>query len=72
MTQYLDIFAQINNAVLDLQGSQLQTFERALKTLVRLLHHSDLEATNQSLIQKVNFDSFMTESEGSGDIALNV
>lgn len=37
MSDVPDIFAQINNAVLDLQGSQMQTFERPLKNLSRLL-----------------------------------
>ena len=54
-----DLFSQINNAVLDLQGSQLQTFERPLKTLARLLHHPDLEPINRSLTESVDFDAFM-------------
>jgi hypothetical protein len=33
----LDIFGEINNAVLDLQNSQLQTYERPLKKLAQLL-----------------------------------
>jgi predicted nucleotide-binding protein len=61
-----DLFAQINNAVLDLQGAQLQTYERPLKTLVRLLHGSNLEEINQSLIQGVDFDAFIAASEKTG------
>jgi predicted nucleotide-binding protein len=61
-----DLFAQINNAVLDLQGAQLQTYERPLKTLVRLLHGSSLEVVNQSLIQGVDFDAFIAASEKTG------
>jgi hypothetical protein len=66
MTEGVDLFDQINNAVLDLQGSQLQTFERPLKTLARLLHHPDLEEINRSLTERVDFDAFMAESEGTG------
>lgn len=33
MGNNVDIFQQINNAVLDLQASQSQTYERPLKTL---------------------------------------
>lgn len=32
-----DIFADINNVVLDLQASQAQTYERPLKKLAQLL-----------------------------------
>ena len=61
-----DLFSQINNAVLDLQGSQLQTFERPLKTLARLLHHPDLEPINRSLTESVDFDAFMEASAKTG------
>jgi hypothetical protein len=33
----LDLFSQINSAVLDLQGATLQTYERLLKRLGQLL-----------------------------------
>jgi hypothetical protein len=62
----LDLFTKINNAVLDLQGAQLQTYERPLKSLVRLLHHPSLEGFNKALMQGVDFDSFIAASEKSG------
>ncbi len=62
----LELFTQINNAVLDLQGAQLQTYERPLKTLVRLLHDSSLEEINQSLMHGVDFDTFIAASEKTG------
>lgn len=61
-----DLFAQINNAVLDLQASELQTFERPLRTLARLLHHPDLEPINRPLKESVDFAAFMTASEQTG------
>lgn len=66
MSSELDLFSQINNAVLDLQASQLQTFERPLKALVRLLHHPSLEAVNISLVKKSDFDAFIAASEKTG------
>ena len=46
MAKEVDLFSQINNAVLDLQRAELQTFERPLRILARLLHHPDLEPIN--------------------------
>ena len=66
MSKAPDLFVQINNAVLDLQASSLQTFETPLKTLARLLHHPDLEAINQSLVERVDFEAFMEASERTG------
>ncbi|MFK0685924.1 hypothetical protein SD208_16580 [Ochrobactrum sp. BD67] len=39
---HTSLFTQINNAVLDLQGAQYQTYQKPLKTLARLLSHDDL------------------------------
>lgn len=61
-----DLFSQINNAVLDLQASQLQTFERPLRTLAKLLRDPSLEGINRSLTERVNFEEFMAASEQSG------
>lgn len=61
-----DLFSQINNAVLDLQRSQLQTFERPLKKIASLLHHADLEKINQKLTEKVDLDAFLEASEKTG------
>jgi len=66
MSNDVDLFRQINNAVLDLQASQLQSFERPLKTLARLLHHPDLEPINRSLTEGVDFEAFMTASDRTG------
>jgi predicted nucleotide-binding protein len=66
MSSEFDIFSQINNAVLDLQASQLQTFERPLKTLARLLRDPSLETVNSTLISAVDFDAFLAASENTG------
>ncbi|EKA7372239.1 nucleotide-binding protein [Vibrio parahaemolyticus] len=61
-----DIFVEINNAVLDLQNSQLQTYERPLKKLAQLLRHTDLEPYNEELTKEVYLDTFIAESEKTG------
>lgn len=58
-----DIFADINNAVLDLQASQLQTYERPLKKLAQLLQHPELEHYNAELTSGLDLDSFISASE---------
>lgn len=61
-----DIFREINNAVLDLQNSQLQTYDRPLKKLAQLLRHADLEPFNGELTKEVDLDAFIAESEKTG------
>jgi len=61
-----DIFGEINNAVLDLQNSQLQTYERPLKKLAQLLRHTDLEPYNEELTKEVDLNAFIAESEKTG------
>ncbi len=61
-----DIFGEINNAVLDLQNSHLQTYERPLKKLAQLLRHTDLEPYNEELTKEVDLDAFIAESEKTG------
>jgi len=61
-----DIFGEINNAILDLQNSQLQTYERPLKKLAQLLRHTDLEPYNEELTKEVDLDAFIAESEKTG------
>ncbi|MEM7779451.1 MAG: nucleotide-binding protein [Pseudomonadota bacterium] len=57
-----DIFVKINNAVLDLQSSQLTTFEHPLKKLGRLLRHDDLEPVNDRITANVDLDEFLERS----------
>jgi len=53
-----DLFSEINNAVLDLQSSQLQTYERPLKKLAQLLRHPDLEPYNVELTEGLDVEEF--------------
>lgn len=61
-----DIFSEINNAVLDLQSAQLQTYERPLKRLAQLLKHPDLETYNAELTAGLDLEAFIKESEQTG------
>lgn len=62
----LDLFDEINNAVLDLQSAQLQTYERPLKKLAQLLKHAELEPYNDNLTAALELDAFIAESEQTG------
>lgn len=65
MTAPPNLFRQINNAVLDLQSSDLQSYATPLKRLGRLLQHPDLETSNASLTQNLDLDSFIKASEAT-------
>ncbi|CRM67241.1 TIR domain-containing protein [Pseudomonas sp. 44 R 15] len=60
---HTDLFKQLNNALLDLQGANLQTFERPLKKISTLLNNPDLDAFNSSLKRGVDLDAFLEASE---------
>ncbi|WFU01952.1 nucleotide-binding protein [Rhizobium sp. CB3171] len=55
----VNLFTQINNAVLDLQGAQYQTYQKPLKTLARLLRHDDLAAANAKLTSGLDLEGFL-------------
>jgi len=63
MADDLDLFRQMNNALLDLQASQPQSFERPLKTLARLLQSDELTEVNKELTANVDLDTFMQASD---------
>ncbi|QHF03872.1 MULTISPECIES: TIR domain-containing protein [Pseudomonas syringae group] len=62
---HADLFKQLNNALFDLQGANLQTFERPLKKISALLNNPDLESINRSLVQGVDLDAFLEASEST-------
>ncbi|CAA2137667.1 TIR domain-containing protein [Methylobacterium bullatum] len=63
MTAYDDLFSQINNAVLDLQSAQLQSYDRPLRRLAGLLSHPDLAAANEEITKDIDLDDFLKKSE---------
>lgn len=60
-----DLFQQINNAVLDLQSSNLQSYARPIRALGRLLQDPSLDAVNQQLTAGLDLDAFLEESSRS-------
>lgn len=60
-----DIFTQINNAVLDLQAADLQSYTLPLKRLGRLLQHSELKPYNDQLIADLDLEAFITAGENT-------
>lgn len=63
MSNRNDIFTQINNAVLDLQAAQHQTFERPLKALARLLQNEEFTPINAQLMEGLDLDAFLKEND---------
>ena len=59
----LNIFRQINNAVLDLQASDYQSHKRPTKQLARLLQNPALDTVNQRLTSGLNLSQFLEDSE---------
>lgn len=62
----VDLFEQINAAVLDLQASEYQSYERPLRRLDQLLSHPDLEPANRLLSEGLDLKAFLDESEKTG------
>jgi hypothetical protein len=58
-----DLFTRINNAVLDLQSADYQTFQKPLKDLARLLKHDDLEAFNERLTGHLDVEAFLKSQD---------
>lgn len=57
------IFRKIDNNLLDLQASHLQTYENELKKLARLLKDESLESKNAELIKDIDLENFLQNSE---------
>jgi hypothetical protein len=63
MASEIDIFRQINNAVLDLQNSDFQSYKRPIKNLARLLQEPVLVEINQQLTTGLDLNAFLEGSE---------
>ena len=58
----------MNNAVLDLQAADYNTFARPLKRLAQTLASDDLKEIADGLRNKVDFDCFLTSADGGGSM----
>ncbi len=52
-------FRQIENTVTDLRGSDINSFDRHIKKLQRLIHSPDLDVISQELAAPVELDSWL-------------
>lgn len=57
------LFKRINNSLLDLQASTLQTFEQHFLTFARLVDDSSLQPLNQRLVAGLDVERFLEESQ---------
>lgn len=62
----IDLFSQINSAVLDLQGATLQSYERPFRKLGQLLKHPDLAKVNEDLTAGLDLGRFIEASQNTG------
>lgn len=63
MPEFTNLFTEIKNAVLDLQNAQLQSYDRPLKTLARLLRSPELESANSKLTEGVDLETFLASQD---------
>lgn len=61
--------AEINNAILDLQQADYNTFERPLKKLAKALGATELKEINESLKAAIDFDAFVDGANKGGSMA---
>ena len=62
----MDIFKKINNAVLDLQGAEYQSFDRPLKKLAKILNDDVFSNFNDALTRNVDLNKFLEEANKTG------
>jgi predicted nucleotide-binding protein len=60
--------AEVNNAILDLQQADYNTFERPLKKLAKALGAAELKDVDDALKSAVDFDAFLAGSNQGGSM----
>lgn len=60
------VFNDVNNAILDLQASDYNTYERPLKKLAKALQADELQEINAALRASTNLDEFLGAQERHG------
>ena len=65
MTETKGLFRQINNAVLDLQAADFQTYGHPIKKLARLLETEDLQKFNENLTDGIDLEGFLEKGMAS-------
>jgi Predicted nucleotide-binding protein containing TIR-like domain len=65
MSASQDLFKQINNAVIDLQASDLQSYPTPLRRIGRLLQHDGLQGYNNLLTAGLDLEDFLSRSNAT-------
>lgn len=65
MTDAKSIFSKLNNAVLDLQRANYQTYEHVIKKIARCLSSDKLMPFNDELSDGIDLDSFLETAKAS-------
>lgn len=63
------VLEDLNNAILDLQQADYNTYERPLKKLAKALQSDELKDINDILKSRVDFDGFVSRSDPGGSMA---
>ncbi|WP_145112055.1 hypothetical protein [Cereibacter sediminicola] len=63
MSASQNLFKQINNALLDLQQSDLQSYPAQVKKIGRLLQHEEIQPYKLALTANVDLGDFIAASE---------
>lgn len=66
MTNTVSVFKEINNAVLDIQAAEFQSYERPVRRLAKALGNPVLAEINASITSGVNLDAILERGEQSG------
>lgn len=66
MSNSATLFERMKNAVLDLQAAELQTFEKPLRTLARVLREPLFAEKNAEITDGLDLEEFLRNSENSG------
>lgn len=66
MSTTVSVFKEINNAILDIQASEVQSYERPMRRLAKALDNPALSEVNSEITRGVNLDAILEKGEQSG------
>jgi len=66
VSQTVTVFKEINNSILDLQASQLQSYERPIRRLAKALNHPVLADINADITRGIDLDALLEKGKQSG------
>lgn len=66
MTNTVSVFKEINNAVLDIQAAEIQSYERPVRRLAKALGNPALAAVNAEITNGIDLDAILEKGKLSG------